>query len=138
MSICSSLFPVLAAASLLAAIPASAARLRVDINSENRADMCTVGWENWRPSGGDMSQSFGDVTVTLRAGSNGGSIRLSGNKSLVVHGVTVGADGAVAADAKPAVMEIRLEGLAPGPQAAGGDRGGRHSIDSRLAQPCRS
>ncbi|UCG49389.1 MAG: hypothetical protein JSU94_06320 [Phycisphaerales bacterium] len=64
-----------------------------------------------------MSKSFGAVTVTLSAGGNGGSVSLSGNKSLVVHGVTVGADGAVATGAKPAVMEVRLEGLAPGPHS---------------------
>jgi len=95
--------------------PASAGSLRVDINSEDRADMRTVGWENWRPSGDDMSRSFGDVTVTLRAGGNGGSVRLSGHKSLVVHGVTVGADGAVATGVKPVIREIWFEGLAPGP-----------------------
>ncbi len=93
MNICRSLFLMLTAASLLAATLASAAPLRVDVNSEDRADMCTVGWENWRPSERDMSQSFSDVSVALRAGGNGGSARLSGNKSLVVHGVTVGADG---------------------------------------------
>ena len=56
--------------------PASAGPLRVDINSEDRADMRTIGWENWHPSGDDMSRSFGDVTVTLRAGGNGGLVRL--------------------------------------------------------------
>jgi cellulose-binding protein len=102
-------------ATSLATVPTGAAPLRVDINSEERADMRTVGWENWQPSGGDMSQSFSDVTVTLCAGGNGGSVSLSGNKRLVVHGVTVGADGAVATGGNPAVMEVRLEGLAPGP-----------------------
>jgi hypothetical protein len=94
---------------------AGAEPLRVDINSENRADMRTVGWENWRPSGDEMSRSFGDVTVTLRASGNGGSVRLFGSKPLVVNGVTVGADGAVATGGKPVVMEVQLEGLAPGP-----------------------
>jgi hypothetical protein len=89
----------------------------VDINSEGRSDMRTVGWENWRPSGDDMSRSFGGVTVTLRAGDNGRSVRLSGNKSLVVHGVTVGADGAIATGADPAVMEVLVEGLSPGPHS---------------------
>jgi len=91
--------------------------LRVDINSEGRADMRTTGWENWRPSEGDMSQSFGDVTVTLRARGQHGSIRLAGNKTLVVHGVTVGADGAIATGTKPAIMDVQLEGLAPGPHS---------------------
>jgi hypothetical protein len=91
--------------------------IRVDINSEDRADMRTVGWENWRPSGSDMSQSFDDVTVTLRAGRDDGSISLKGNKSLLIHGVTVGAEGAVATGGKPAVMEVQLEGLVPGPHS---------------------
>jgi len=78
---------MLTAAPLLAAVPTGATPLRVDINSEGRADMRTVGWENWQPSGGDMSQSFGELTVTLRAGGDGGSISLSGKKTIVVHGV---------------------------------------------------
>ena len=92
-----------------------AAPLRVDINSEGRADMRTEGWENWLPSGDDMSQSFGDITARLRAGSDGGSVHLFGNKSLLVHGVTIGAEGVVATGGKPVVMEILLEGLVPGP-----------------------
>jgi len=110
-------FVLIRTASLLAATPGSPAPLRVDINSEDRADMRTVGWENWRPSSDDMSRSFDDVTVTLRAGGNGGSIRLSGHKSLVVHGVTVGADGAIATGADPAVLEVLVEGLTPGPHS---------------------
>lgn len=110
------LLPLLfASAPPLVAVPAGAATLRVDINSEGRADMRTVGWENWQPSGGDMSQSFGNVTVTLRAGSDGGSVSFSGNKAIVIHGVTLGADGAVASGGNPAMMEVQIEGLAAGP-----------------------
>jgi len=115
MQIHKSLALLLTAASLLATAPTGAAPLRVDINSEGRADMRTVGWDNWQRSGGDMSQSFGDVTVTLRAGENGGSVSLSGNKGILVHGVTLGAEGAVVSGGTPTVMEIQLEGLAPGP-----------------------
>jgi len=104
---------LLTAAPLLAAVPTGAVPLRVDINSAGRADMRTVGWENWQPAEGDMSQSFGELTVTLRSG--GGSVSLVGNKAIVVHGVTLGADGAVATGGKPAVMEVQLDGLAPGP-----------------------
>ena len=39
---------------------------------------------------------------------------IHGNR-LVVHGVTIGADGAVATGGRSAVMEVQLEGLAPGP-----------------------
>ena len=114
--ICKSFALLLTAAPLLAAVPTGATPLRVDINSEDRADMRTVGWENWRPSrGGDMSQSFGGVTVTLHAGGDGGSISLSGKKAIVVHGVTLGADGAVANGGRVAVMEVQLDGLARGP-----------------------
>ena len=49
--------------------------------------------------------------MTLRAGGNGGCISLSGKKTIVVHGVTLGADGAVATGGKPAVMEVRLKNL---------------------------
>lgn len=112
MNHCGFRFLTLTAIFLWSAVPASAASLRVDINSEGRADMRTVGWENWRPSG-DMSRSFGDVTVTLRAG-DGGSLGLSGSKAIVVHGVTVGADAAVVTGGDPVVMEVRIDGLAPG------------------------
>ena len=50
-----------------------AAPWRVDINSENHADMRTPGWENWQPAGDVMVQSFGGikVTPTLRTTSTG-------------------------------------------------------------------
>ena len=105
---------LLTAGPLLAAVPTGATPLRVDINSEGRADMRTIGWENWRPSGGDMSQSFGELNITLRAG-DGGSVKLVGKKALVVDGVTLGADGVVATGGKPVVMEMQFEGLEPGP-----------------------
>jgi hypothetical protein len=92
--------------------------------------MRTVGWHNWQPSGGNMSQSFGGVTVTLRAGGEGGTVSLMGKKTIVVHGVTLGADAAIATGGKSAVMEVHLEGLAPGAHtfvgyhhALGGDAG---------------
>jgi hypothetical protein len=101
----------------LAAVPARSAPLRVDINSGGRTDMRTVGWENWLPSDTNPSQTFGEVTVTLRAGSEGGSIGLKGNKTLVRQGVTVGADGAIAAGGRPAVMEVQFDGLRAGPHS---------------------
>ena len=104
--------PVTDSLSMSEAIP-----LRVDINSEGRSDMRTVGWENWQPSQGHMSQSFGRVTVTLRPGQDNGSIELSGNKRILVHGVTVGAEGAVATGPNRAVMDVQLEGLTPGPHS---------------------
>lgn len=98
----------------IAAISSGANPLRVDINSTTRADMCTVGWENWLPQGDVFSRPFGDVTVSLSAG-GGGAVKLSGSKSQIVHGLTIGADGAVAAGTNPTVMEVRFEGLAAGP-----------------------
>ena len=95
-------------------VPLGAIPLRVDINSQARSDMRTEGWENWQPKEDALSQSFGDVTVTLRAGGKDGSIGLTGKKSLVVNGITVAADGAVVTGSKPAIMEVQLEGLAPG------------------------
>jgi hypothetical protein len=38
------------------AVPLEATPLRVDINSEGRSDMRTVGWENWHPKGNSLSQ----------------------------------------------------------------------------------
>ena len=55
MQIYKSFALLLTAVSLLATVPAGATPLRIDINSEGRADMRTVGWENWQPSGGNMS-----------------------------------------------------------------------------------
>ena len=78
------------------------APLRVDINSEGRADMRTAGWENWKPTDDDFSETFGDVTVTLRASHEGGTMSLKGSKAAVVHGVTLGADGVVVTGGKPA------------------------------------
>lgn len=107
-------------ATMLGAVETGATPLRVDINAGSRADMRTVGWENWRPEEGNMSRSFDGVRVTLRAGADGGAIVLSGNKRLVVHGVTIGADAAVASGKWPAVLEIQLDGLKPGPHTFAG------------------
>mgnify|MGYP000209318881 CR=1 FL=1 len=95
--------------------PLKASPLRVDINSEGRSDMRTIAWENWRPVEGQMSRSFGNITVTLRTGENGGSISLSGKKALIVSGLTIGADGAVVSGTNPPVLEVCIEGLDPGP-----------------------
>jgi hypothetical protein len=112
-------------------ISSHAGPLHVDINSANRADMRTVGWENWQPTGGEMSRSFDDVTVILTAGA-GGSIGLFGNKEDVVHGITLGVDGAVATGTHPAVMEVRLEGLTPGPHTFVGYH---HALNEAAAVP---
>ncbi len=106
--------PLTSAAAETATAASDATPLRVDINADGRADMRTIGWENWQPSGEIMSQSFGDVTVTLRAGGDSGSIRLVGDKAIVIHGVTLGADGAVVTGGRSALMEVQLDGLAPG------------------------
>ena len=87
--------------------------LRVDINSEGRRDMRTVGWNNWRPTDGSMRQSFGDITVSLRASGAGGEVGLKGSKAIVIDGVTLGADAAVATGESP-VMEVQIEGLGTG------------------------
>ena len=88
--------------------------LRVDLNADERADMRTVGWENWLPTENNRKRSFGDLTVSLRSGNEGGSIRLLGDKTMLVHGISLGADGiAVTNDSSP-VLEIVIEGLASG------------------------
>ncbi|MCE5184860.1 MAG: hypothetical protein LLF76_01900 [Planctomycetaceae bacterium] len=100
--------------SLWMAARANELPLRVDINADARADMRTIGWENWQPSADAMSRSFDGVTVTLRAG-EGGSLGLAGNKSLLVDGLTIGADGAVVTGGTPAILEVQLDGLSEGP-----------------------
>ena len=67
---------------LLAAHTAGAAPLRVDISANHRADMRTMGWENWRPDDGKLRRSFGNLTVTLRPLTKAGSLSLSGRKAL--------------------------------------------------------
>jgi hypothetical protein len=115
------------AAPLLCALPANSAPLRIDINSDNRADMRTAGWENWRPSSDNLSQTFANLTSTLRAGNDGGSVQLKGSKLLIVHGITLGADGAIVAGGSSPVMEVQLDGLAPGPHTFVGYH---HSLNS--------
>ncbi len=85
--------------------------LRVDINAEGRSDMRTIGWENWQPAVDNLSHTFGNVSVSLHATGDEASVRLVGKKALVVHGVTLGADGVVV---EKGSLEIRLFGLAPG------------------------
>ena len=92
----------------LPSLAAFATPIRVDLNANDRADMRTPGWQNWIPSPDDTTRTYGDVKVSLRGLE--GPIRLSGKKSLVVDGVTVGADGVVASRA----IEIAIEGLTPG------------------------
>ncbi len=98
---------------ILAALPLAAAPLQVDINSSGRKDMRTTGWENWQPSA-SFAESFGGLKVALKAAGDG-ELGLRGNKRLVVHGLTLGTDAAVVSEAKPAVMEVHIDGLEPGP-----------------------
>jgi hypothetical protein len=91
--------------------------LRVDINADGRADMRTLGWDNWRPSVDRMRQSFGDITVTLSPSSDQGTISLKANKAMIVHGVTLGADAAVATGGPHAAMNVQIEGLTAGPHS---------------------
>lgn len=87
--------------------------LRVDINSEGRRDMRTIGWQNWRPTDGAMRRSFGDISVSLRAVGAGGEIGVKGSKAIVIHGVTLGADAVVATGESP-VLEVQIDGLTTG------------------------
>lgn len=89
--------------------------LKVDITVGNRADMRTVGWGHWVPTADNARQTFGNVVVTLRSGAKDGSLEFANNKKLLVHGVSVGADGAIVKEGNPAGLEVLLEGLEPGP-----------------------
>lgn len=119
MSKCKSLAIELIVVVLLA-VPVCALPLRVDINSENRQDMRTIGWDNWCPARNVMHGTFGEVTVSLRAGGDNGTIRTQGNKPLLAHGVTIGAEGAIVTGGEPAIMEVQLDGLRPGPHTFAG------------------
>lgn len=89
--------------------------LRVDINSQNRSDMRSTGCENWRPTSDELSRAFGDIRVTLAAPAAGQGVDLVGAKSLVVDGLTLGADGArVLGGGEPAVLEVKIQGLPAG------------------------
>ncbi|YCM42518.1 hypothetical protein V2O64_14500 [Verrucomicrobiaceae bacterium 227] len=84
--------------------------LRVDINSEARTDMLTGGWENWLPPKDGTSRVFGGVTVALKPVEDHGPLRFEGSKAIIIHGVTLGADGVVADGG----LEIQLAGLSTG------------------------
>ena len=103
-----------ASALLVPVVPAPAAPLRVDLNTDYRADMNTYGWENWMLGGNQPKASFGEITASLTA-SKDLYLGFFGDKSMVVRGVTVGADAAVAIKGDPPALELRLEGLEPGP-----------------------
>jgi hypothetical protein len=120
------------AVTFLTAVPADAQTLRVDINAMDRADMRTEGWENWEPAAGDLSQTFGGVTVTLRPARDAGDLTFDGNKAIVVHGVTVGADAAVVAGGRPSVLEVQFDGLRPGPHSWVGYHHALEAIDGDL------
>src|SRR5437867_2199524 len=49
---------------------ADGAPLRIDLNPDNgRKDVMTVGWQNWQiKEAPSVTQSFGGVNVTLKAG----------------------------------------------------------------------
>ncbi|MDG2124715.1 MAG: hypothetical protein P8J87_13505 [Verrucomicrobiales bacterium] len=108
----------------------------MDINSGQRADMRTAGWENWTPSGTEMEQSFAGITVTLIPASEATALSTTGSKALVVQGLTVGADGLVASGGKRLAMEVHLRGLTPGAHSFIGyhhalvDTGATHTVSA--------
>lgn len=92
----------------------AAAPLRVDLNTQARADMQTDNWENWLLSADATHREFDGVEVRLVASDRGGALRFEGSKARVVNGVTLGADAAVVADGSPSVIELQIRGLTPG------------------------
>lgn len=83
--------------------------LRVDLNPDNgRADVRSVGWENWGFDPKKPARAFGPVTVAFRSGA---SLRVRWYKPLLVHGATLTSDG-LAADGS---LTMVITGLAPGP-----------------------
>lgn len=95
------------------------AGLRVDLNpAEPRRDVLKPGWLSWPwPGAQGSTQCFGDVCVTLRGyGSN--RLEPVWVKAYLDDGVRLGSDGvSVTGPGGTPLMEMVLEGLAPGPHS---------------------
>lgn len=96
----------------LVQVPNFAMPIRVDINANNRSDMQTEGWLNWQP--GKLIQTYDGVQISLSKVNESSSLDFKGVKSLVVNGVTVGADGVIVSGEQSNALKISISGLAPG------------------------
>jgi hypothetical protein len=87
----------------------------VDFNaSDRRPDTFTPHWENWAGhEGASESQTFGAVTVTLRAAPEGMLVPVL-YKGALDFGATMAADGLALKDATRGGLEMVIGGLTPG------------------------
>jgi hypothetical protein len=101
--------------SICLASAAHAEPLKVDLNpSENRKDFLTPHWENWPwHEAASESHSFGGVTVTLRAATNG-TLSPILFKSLLDYGATMACDGVLVKTPAQGGLEMVISGLATG------------------------
>jgi hypothetical protein len=98
------------------AATADAAGFKVDLNpSDTRKDILTPHWENWAWHEGDSgSQTFGGVTITLRAATNAilSPILFKGSLD---YGATMAADGVVSGKSTDSAgIDMVISGLTPG------------------------
>lgn len=93
----------------------SAAGIKVDINPDNnRKDVLTPGWQDWRVKEGVPSATaeFDGIKATLRsAGEGGKSLGVGWWKGGLDYGVTMANDGVYVAGGP---LELVLSGLSPG------------------------
>ncbi|MGI9176869.1 MAG: hypothetical protein ACR2IT_03320 [Pirellulales bacterium] len=103
-----------------AALPASAAPLRIELNGDNgRNDVRTRDWTDWRIPMGQaqattVSGTFGDVRLTLRAVGDGATIASDWWKRGLDFEATLASDGASLVPGDGAALEIVIEGLPVG------------------------
>jgi hypothetical protein len=88
---------------------------KVDLNPpDNRKDLLTPHWENWPlREGKTESRTFNNVTVTLRAATNG-TLSPVLFKGLLDYGATMAADGVAVKTPADGGLDLAISGLTPG------------------------
>jgi hypothetical protein len=106
-------YPMLLSLSVAAA--AHADGIKVDLNpSDNRKDLLTPHWENWSwHDGKSESHTFGNITVTLRAATNG-TLSPVLFKGLLEYGATMATDGVAVKTPATGGLDLAISGLPPG------------------------
>jgi hypothetical protein len=101
--------------SLCAATAAHAQGIKVDLNPpDNRKDLLTPHWENWSWHEGKAdSRTFGNLTVTLHAATNG-TLSPVLFKGLLDYGATMAADGVAVKTPANGGLDLTISGLTPG------------------------
>src|SRR3569833_3007278 len=101
--------------SMCVAAASHAIGIKEDLNpSDNRKDLLTPHWDNWPwHEGKSESHTFGDITVTLRAATNG-TLSPVLFKGLLDYGATMAADGVAVKTPAGGGLDLVLSGLAPG------------------------